>query len=58
VRLINLKDEDGIAAVAKVECELEESEDIELLEGLEMIEGGEIEDSEENSEITDQNTEV
>jgi hypothetical protein len=58
VRLINLKDEDGIAAVAKVECELEESEDIELLEGLEMIEGGEIEDSEKNSEITDPNTEV
>jgi DNA gyrase subunit A len=33
VRLINLKEEDGIAAVAKVECELEETEDIELLEG-------------------------
>ncbi|MFZ4548902.1 MAG: DNA gyrase C-terminal beta-propeller domain-containing protein, partial [Bacteroidales bacterium] len=30
VRLINLKDEDGIAAVAKVECEIEEIEDSEL----------------------------
>ena len=38
VRLINLKDEDGIAAVAKVECELEETDDLELLEGLEGAE--------------------
>jgi DNA gyrase subunit A len=38
VRLINLKDDDGIAAVAKVECELEETDDLELLEGLEGAE--------------------
>ena len=38
VRLINLKDEDGSAAVAKVECELEETDDLELLEGLEGAE--------------------
>jgi DNA gyrase subunit A len=30
VRLINLKDDDGIAAVAKVECELEDTDDVEL----------------------------
>ena len=38
VRLINLKDDDGIAAVAKVECELEETEDVELIEGVDINE--------------------
>ncbi|MEI8048668.1 MAG: DNA gyrase subunit A [Bacteroidota bacterium] len=37
VRLINLKEDDGIAAVAKVECEIEEIEDIELDEGFEIM---------------------
>jgi DNA gyrase subunit A len=32
VRLINLKDDDGIAAVAKVECEIEEIEDTEEMD--------------------------
>ncbi len=36
VRLINLKEDDGIAAVAKVECEIDEVEDEELLEGTEL----------------------
>jgi len=39
VRLINLKEDDGIAAVAKVECEFEEGlEDMELLEGEDLNE--------------------
>ena len=48
VRLINLREDDGIAAVAKVECELEdeEIEDVELLEGIES------EESEETPDIT------
>ena len=37
VRLINLKEDDGIAAVAKVECEIEEIEDLELEEGFEIM---------------------
>ncbi len=37
VRLINLKDDDGIAAVAKVECEIEDTDDeIEMLEGIDL----------------------
>jgi len=57
VRLINLKDEDGIAAVAKVECELEETDDLELLEGMEGVESVENVDDEgvdtgANSETT------
>ncbi len=42
VRLINLKDDDGIAAVAKVECEFEEPEDDELMDanGLSEFEPG------------------
>jgi DNA gyrase subunit A len=34
VRLINLKEDDGIAAVAKVECEIDEIEDEEIIEGF------------------------
>jgi DNA gyrase subunit A len=57
VRLINLKDDDGIAAVAKVECELEETDDLELLEGMEGVESVENVDDEgvdtgANSETT------
>jgi len=51
VRLINLKDEDGIAAVAKVECELEETEDAELLDGPEGIEPM---DENETTDLNDQ----
>jgi len=47
VRLINLKEDDGIAAVAKVECELEESDEIELLDITET------EGNEENGDISD-----
>ena len=51
VRLINLREDDGIAAVAKVECELEddEIEEVELLEGIET-EG--LEDNSDSSEET------
>jgi DNA gyrase subunit A len=40
VRLINLKDDDGIAAVAKVECEIEEIDDAEIEENLDMNDEG------------------
>jgi DNA gyrase subunit A len=48
VRLINLKEDDGIAAVAKVEFEIEEiEEEVELLEGTEPAEIDENPDSTE-----------
>jgi len=53
VRLINLKEDDGIAAVAKVECEIDEVDDEELLEGTELNESEDIEtptDDQENSD--------
>jgi DNA gyrase subunit A len=56
VRLINLKDDDGIAAVAKVECELEEIEEAELIEGIEEFENNS--DFTEDTETPDSNTEI
>jgi DNA gyrase subunit A len=55
VRLINLREDDGIAAVAKVECELEdeEIEDVELLEGVETEESDETPDTSEQKETPD-----
>jgi len=54
VRLINLKEDDGIAAVAKVEFELEEiEEEVELLEGIEPAEINENPDSTEEIGDTD-----
>ncbi len=53
VRLINLKEDDGIAAVAKVECELEDTDDAELLEGTVTDEFGDDRDSIEESETPD-----
>jgi len=58
VRLINLKDDDGIAAVAKVECELEETDDVELLDGTETNEFDDNTDSEEENETPDSTTEI
>jgi DNA gyrase subunit A len=60
VRLINLREDDGIAAVAKVECELEdeEMEDAELLEGTETSEFDDNSDSSEETETPESNTEV
>jgi len=50
VRLINLKDDDGIAAVAKVECELVETEDIEIQDDITISEiDGEDETSQDNN---------
>ncbi len=49
VRLINLKDDDGIAAVAKVECEIDEVDEDELLDGTELLEG-------ENNNVADDDT--
>jgi DNA gyrase subunit A len=57
VRLINLKDDDGIAAVAKVECELVEPEDAEITDDVVTSEiDGEDESSEDNS-TTEKNEE-
>jgi len=60
VRLINLREDDGIAAVAKVECELEDEdiEDVELLEGTETSEFNDNSDSSEETETPESNTEV
>jgi len=58
VRLINLKEDDGIAAVAKVECELEETEDSELLEGTVTDEFGEGLDSIEETETPEPDNEI
>jgi len=58
VRLINLKEDDGIAAVAKVECELEDTEDTELLDGTEIIESDDNVDSAEETETPDLNPDV
>ncbi|MDO9253884.1 MAG: DNA gyrase subunit A [Bacteroidales bacterium] len=60
VRLINLREDDGIAAVAKVECELEDEdiEDVELLEGAETSEFDDNSDSSEETETPESNTEV
>lgn len=50
VRLINLKDDDGIAAVAKVECELVETDDIEIQDDITISEiDGEDETSQDNN---------
>ena len=58
VRLINLKEEDGIAAVAKVECELEETEEIELLDGTDIEENEDNIDSSETTDSTDPSSEI
>jgi DNA gyrase subunit A len=60
VRLINLKEDDGIAAVAKVELELEEEEieDIELLEENEGAESDQTPDSAEETETPDSFIEI
>jgi len=55
VRLINLKEDDGIAAVAKVECELEETEDIEMLDGTVLNEFDDNQDSIEETDLPDLN---
>lgn len=50
VRLINLKDDDGIAAVAKVECELVETDDVEIQDDITISEiDGEDETSQDNN---------
>jgi DNA gyrase subunit A len=51
VRLINLKEDDGIAAVAKVEFELEvdEIEEIEMLDGMEAADMDETPESDEET---------
>ena len=51
VRLINLKDDDGIAAVAKVECEIDEVDEEEILDGIEPID-------DENTDISTEDTEI
>jgi len=56
VRLINLKDEDGIAAVAKVECEIEEIEDSELDE-MDLSNNDDFIDPIEEGEPNNTNTE-
>jgi DNA gyrase subunit A len=53
VRLINLKEDDGIAAVAKVECELEETEDTELLDQTEISDLNDDNESFEGTETHD-----
>ncbi len=60
VRLINLKEDDGIAAVAKVEFELEdvEIEDVEMLEADETTESDEKTESGEEAGTPDPITEV
>ena len=58
VRLINLKEDDGIAAVAKVECELEDTDETELLDGTDIIESDDNIDSAEETETPDLNPEV
>jgi DNA gyrase subunit A len=50
VRLINLKEDDGIAAVAKVECEIDEIEDEEIIEGFAPT-------NDDNSEIASDDSE-
>jgi DNA gyrase subunit A len=52
VRLINLKDDDGIAAVAKVECELEEIEELEEGEMMEGADASEFDNTEDTIEET------
>jgi DNA gyrase subunit A len=53
VRLINLKEDDGIAAVAKVECEIDEVEEDELLLGTESFE----DENTDNNDVSDDDTE-
>ncbi len=53
VRLINLKDDDGIAAVAKVECEIDEVDEEELLDGTEPIDSENNDIAGDESESTD-----
>ena len=52
VRLINLREDDGIAAVAKVECELEdeEIEEVEMMEAMTTDEFDQIPDESEEPE--------
>ncbi len=50
VRLINLKGDDGIAAVAKVEIDLEDTDETELLDGIELNETDENQDSANDTE--------
>jgi DNA gyrase subunit A len=57
VRVINLKEDDGIAAVAKVEFELEQDE-IEMLDGIEAAHTDETPESDEESAIPEPNTEL
>jgi DNA gyrase subunit A len=56
VRLINLKEDDGIAAVAKVDCELEETE--ELPEGTEIDGNDELDDSIDSTELPENDIEI
>ncbi len=60
VRLINLREDDGIAAVAKVECELEddEIEEIELLEGIETEDSNDSSDAAEETGTPDTTNEI
>jgi len=60
VRLINLREDDGIAAVAKVECELEdeEIEDVELLEGSETVDFDETPENPDETETPDSTSEI
>jgi DNA gyrase subunit A len=53
VRLINLKEDDGIAAVAKVEVDLEEIDEVDLLDDTETTDFEENGDSAEESETPD-----
>ena len=53
VRLINLKDDDGIAAVAKVECEIDEVDEDELLDGTELLEGENNDGADDDTDQTD-----
>ncbi len=57
VRLINLKDDDGIAAVAKVECEIEEIDDAEIEENMDMDDTGDDNIPESESDLPNQTIE-
>ena len=57
VRLINLKDDDGIAAVAKVECELVETEDAEIQDDVTTSEFDGMDESSEENNTTEKNEE-
>ena len=57
VRLINLKDDDGIAAVAKVECEIEEIDDAEIEEIMDMNDDDDVNILEKESDLPNQTIE-